>query len=409
VERVENHQRRIIADFNVAEPESINGKTAANTIIQDGDLIKVFSVSQLEQEKRSASINGEVYRPGEYRFVPGMRISNLLEAAGGVQKNAYLKTAELTRRNVSQSGMQTEKLNIDLEEVLAGNPAQNIELNDYDHLIVRTIPELEFDRDANIFGEVRFPGVYPLQKGETLSSLIERAGGFTERAYLRGAVFTRESAKIVQRQRLNEIINQIEETALATAAKEAAGGLDKDTTQAQEASLKARKELLAKLRAAKLEGRVVVKLVSIEKFKDSKYDFELEKGDCLFIPEMPGIVSVVGEVYNPTSLFYQQGKTVAYYLQKVGGPTGNADKKHISVIKADGSVVSIAQNNPDSVYWDSETHQWNFGGFMSIRLNPGDTIVVPRKIDQFLWLQTTKDLTTILFQAALAAGVIIAL
>jgi protein involved in polysaccharide export with SLBB domain len=166
---------------------------------------------------------------------------------------------------------------------------------------------------------------------------------------------------------------------------------------------------LAKLRAAKVNGRVVVKLAAMEQFKGSRYDLELEKGDRLFIPEAPGIVSVVGEVYNPTSLLYQKDGTVAYYLQKVGGPTGNADKKHISVIKADGSVVSIAQNNPDSVYWDSESHQWNFGGFMGIRLNPGDTIVVPRKMDQFLWLQTTKDLTTILFQAALAAGVIIAL
>jgi protein involved in polysaccharide export with SLBB domain len=135
----------------------------------------------------------------------------------------------------------------------------------------------------------------------------------------------------------------------------------------------------------------------------------MERGDSLFVPETPGVINVVGEVYNPTSLLYEKDRTVAYYLQKVGGPTGDADQKQISVIKADGSVVSIAQQNADSVYWDSESHQWNFGGFMGIRLNPGDTIVVPRKMDQFLWLRTTKDLMQILFQAALAAGVIIAL
>ena len=84
-------------------------------------------------------------------------------------------------------------------------------------------------------------------------------------------------------------------------------------------------------------------------------------------------------------------------------------QKFISVIKADGSVVSIAQKNPDSVYWDSEAHQWNFGGFMNIRLNPGDTIIVPRKLDQLLLLKTTKDMMQILFQAALATGVILAL
>lgn len=409
VERVENHERRIVVDFNVAESEGVEDNSAAETIIQDGDVVKVFGVSPLEQDKRSASISGEVYRPGEYRFVPGMRLSYLLDAAGGLQKNAYLKTAELTRRHISQSGMETEKINIDLEEVVAGNPVQNIKLQDYDYLIVRSIPELEFDRNANISGEVRFPGVYPIEKGETLSSLIERAGGFTEKAYLRGAVFTRKSAKVVQRQRMDELINKVEESVLTSTDKAISGALDEEDVQNQEIALKAKRELLAKLRAAKIDGRVVVKLESLKQFKDSKYDIELEKGDSLFVPEMPGVINVVGEVYNPTSLLYEKDRTVAYYLQRVGGPTGDADEKHISIIKADGSVVSIAQKNPQAVYWDSQSHQWNFGGFMAIRLNPGDTIVVPRKLDKFFWLKTTKDLTQILFQAALAAGVVIAL
>jgi protein involved in polysaccharide export with SLBB domain len=498
VERVENHKIRIVVDFNIVEPAGISDKQVADTIIRDGDLIKVFSVSPFEQNvvqltghvvrpgkyewkqgmrlgdvissyavlqpqtnlehaeierlvepdyhpimipfkpgkllegdfsqnielarfdtiriyrwdekgKRSVSIAGEVYRPGEYRFVTGMKLIDLLDAAGGPQKNAYLKTAELTRRHVSQAGMQTETINVNLEKVLDKNPAENIQLKDYDHLIVRVIPELEFDRMATISGQVRFPGAYPITKGETLSSLIERAGGFTEEAYLRGAVFTRESAKVIQKQRLNELIDKVEESVLTLAGQGMSGALDEGTAKSREESLKAKKELLAKLRATKVDGRVVVKLAAIEQFRGSKYDLELEKGDSLFIPETPGIVSVLGEVYNPTSLLYQKDATVAYYLQKVGGPTGNADEKQISVIKADGSVVSIAQKNPDSVYWDSQAHQWNFGGFMGIRLNPGDTIVVPRKMDQFLWLQTTKDLTQILFQAALATGVILAL
>lgn len=498
VERVENHKRRIVVDFNIAEPASISGKQVGDTIIEDGDLIKVFSVSPFEQNivqlaghvvrpgkyewkpamrlgdvitsyavvlpqanmehaeierlvepdyhpiiipfkpgkllegdasqnielarfdtiriyrwdekgKRSVSIAGEVYRPGEYRFIPGMRLSELLDAAGGPQKNAYLKTAELTRRHISQSGMQMEKKDIDLEEVLAENPAHDIEMQDYDHLIVRAIPELEFDRAASVSGEVRFPGVYPIERGETLSSLIERAGGFTDRAYLRGTVFTRESAKVVQRQRMDELINKIEESVLTSTDRAISGALDEETIQNQEIALKAKRELLAKLRAARIDGRVVVKLTPLEQFKGSRYDVEMERGDSLFVPETPGVINVVGEVYNPTSLLYEKDRTVAYYLQKVGGPTGDADQKEISIIKADGSVVSIAQKNPDSVYWDSEAHQWNFGGFMGIRLNPGDTIVVPRKLDKFFWLKTTKDLTQILFQAALAAGVVIAL
>jgi protein involved in polysaccharide export with SLBB domain len=498
VERVENHKRRIVVDFNVVEPAGIVGQNAAATIIQDGDIVKVFAVSPFEQNivrleghvvrpgkyqlkggmrlgdiitsydillpqanqehaeierlvepdfhpivipfkpgrliagdqsqnielarfdtiriyrwdekgKRSVSISGEVYRPGEYRFIPGMRLSELLDAAGGPRKNAYLETAELTRRHISQAGMQTEKLNLDLQKGLSKNPACDIELQDYDHLIVRSIPELEFDRVATISGEVRFPGQYPVTRGETLSSLIKRAGGYTEKAYLRGAVFTRESAKIVQRQRMDELISQIEESVLTSTDRAISGALDEETIQTQEMALKAKRGLLAKLRAAKIDGRVVVKLSPLKQLRGSRYDIELEKGDGLFIPETPGVINVVGEVFNPTALLYREGKTVAYYLQKVGGPTGEADQKQISVIKADGSVVSIAQKDPGKVYWDDESHQWNFGGFMGIRLNPGDTIVVPRKMDKFLWLKTTKDLTQILFQAALATGVILAL
>ena len=409
ISRVENHQRRIVVDFNVAEPGSVANQSAADTIIRDGDVVKVFGVSSLEQGKRSASVSGEVYRPGEYRFVPGMRLSELLDAAGGPRKNAYLKNAELTRRHIDQTGMQTEKIDIDLEKVLAKDPAHDIELQDYDNLIVRLIPQLEFDRVAIIAGEVRFPGVYPINRGETLSSLIERAGGFTDRAYLRGAVFNRESAKIIQRQRMDELISKIEESVLTSAGKEITGALDAETAQVQAEGLNAKKELLAKLRTTKIDGRVVVKLSTLDKFRGSRYDVEMEKGDKLFIPETPGIVNVVGEVFNPTSLLYEKDRTVAYYLQRVGGPTGDADEKQICIIKADGSVVSISQKDADSVYWDSESHQWNFGGFMGIRLNPGDTILVPKKMDKLMWLKNTKDVMQILFQAALATGVVLAL
>jgi protein involved in polysaccharide export with SLBB domain len=498
VERVENHQKRIVVDFNVAEQTGIAAKHAADTVVQDGDIVRVFAVSPFEQNvvrlaghvsrpgkyelkpgmrlgdiitsygvllpqanlehgeierlvepdyhsviipfkpgkllksdasqnielvkfdtiriyrwdqkgKRSVSIAGEVYRPGEYRFVPGMRLSELLDAAGGPQKNAYLKDAELTRRHIGQTGMQTEKIDIDLEKALAKDPAQDIELRDYDHLIVRSIPQLEFDRVAIIAGEVRFPGVYPVSRGDTLSSLIERAGGFTDGAYLRGAVFTRESAKIIQRQRVDELINKIEETVLTSAGKEITGALDAETAQVQAEGLNAKRELLAKLRTVKIDGRVVVKLSPLDQFRGSRYDVEMERGDRLFVPETPGVINVVGEVFNSISVLYEKDRTVAYYLQKVGGPTNDADQKQISIIKADGSVVSITQKDADSVYWDSESHQWNFGGFMGIRLNPGDTILVPRKMDKLMWLKNTKDITQILFQAALATGVVLAL
>ncbi len=405
VRLVEPGYHQIVIPFNVGK--LLEGDESENIELAQFDTIRVFRWD--ERIKRSVLVSGFVYRPSEYSFVPDMRVSDLINTAGGLRKNAYLKTAEITRRHISQSGMQTEKIEVDIEKALAGVAEHNIALQDYDHLVIRPIPELEFDRTATISGEVLFPGMYPIQRGETLSSVIERAGGYTERAYLKGAVFTRESAKVIQQEKMDELIQQMEEDVLSTAERTIGGALTEETAKAQAPLAAARKELLIKLRAAKIEGRVVVRLSPLEEFKGSGYDLELEKDDKLVVPEKPGIVNVIGEVYNPTALLYQENKTVAYYLSKVGGPTKEADKKHLSIIRADGSVASMAQKKLRKVAWDSESKRWFFGNFMNVNLNPGDTIVVPRKLGRFELLRTTKDITQILFQIAIAAGVVLAL
>jgi polysaccharide export outer membrane protein len=499
VQRVQNHQRRVAVDFDMSRREAAGQSPVQNSLVQDGDVVKVFGVAA--RDERVVHLEGHVVRPGkyewrpglrlrdilpsydlllpqpntehgeiirlvppdlhpttipfhpgrllageasenlelaqydtirvfrwderiservtvsgmvydanDYRLVPDMRVYDLIEAAGGLQKNAYLRTAEITRQHISQDGVATEKIEVNLEKALAGDPENNILLRDYDYLVIRPIPELEFGLTAEIVGEVRFPGVYPIRKQETLSSLIERAGGYTEQAYLPGAVFTRQSAKDVQRRRLDELISQVEESTLSSSQQAISGALDAEAARAQEAALATKKELLAKLRTAQITGRVVVKVTALEEFRGSKSDLELENGDKLVIPQMPGVVYVVGEVFNPASLLYERGETVHYYLDRVGGMTRDADKKQVSVIRADGSVISMAQSNRGPLlYWDKQYSQWSRGGFMNQHLDPGDTIVVPRKIDKTQWLRNTKDITQILFQIAVAAGVVLAL
>jgi protein involved in polysaccharide export with SLBB domain len=153
-----------------------------------------------------------------------------------------------------------------------------------------------------------------------------------------------------------------------------------------------------------------VHLTLLDEFKRSKYDIELEDGDKLVVPKTPGVVYVVGEVFNPTSLLHERGASVSYYLSRVGGMTKDADKKQVSVVKADGSVISMAQGHRGRlIYWDKAYNQWSTGGFMNYRMEPGDTIIVPRKIDKTQWLRNTKDITQIVFQIAVAAGVFLAL
>jgi protein involved in polysaccharide export with SLBB domain len=395
----------IVIPFNVGKV--LAGDEAENIALVQYDTIRTFRWD--ERDLEVVTVSGMVFDPNQYRLVPGMRVSDLVDAAGGLKKNAYHRTAELTRRHVSQEGMTTEKVDIVLAQAVEGDPEQNILLRDYDHLVVRPIPELEFDRTVEILEQVRFPGTYPVRRGETLSSVIERAGGYTERAYLQGVVFTRESAKKVQRRRLDQLIKQIEESVLATAEQTMGGAMDAETIKGQQAALGAKKELLAKLRASEITGRVVVKLSTLEEFRRSRYDIELEGGDVLTVPKRPGVIHVVGEVFNETSLLYEDDGTVNYYLRRVGGMTKEADKKQLSVIKADGSVISKQQGRGKLVFWDGESNQWFFSGFMNLELEPGDTIVVPRKLDRLLWLKTTKDITQIVFQIAVAAGVVFAI
>ena len=499
VERVENHRQRIVVDFDIARDDMEESyRVADETIVRDGDIVKVFAVSSREEnvvyteghvlrpgkyewtpgmrlrdvlmsydvlqpqpnteygeierlvppdlhpvvipfhpgkllagddtenielsqydtirvfrwderDIQTVTVSGLVFDPNHYRLVPEMRVSDLIDAAGGLKKNAYQRSAEITRRHISQDGMTTEKIDVDLETALAGEPEQNLLLRDYDHLVVRPIPELEFDRTVEVEGEFRFPGEYPIRRGETLGSLIERAGGYTARAYLKGAVLTRESAREVQRQRLNQLIRQVEESVLSSAEQTIGGAMDAETVKSQEAALEAKKELLAKLRASEITGRVVVRLTPLEELRRSQYDIELEDGDILRVPERPGVVHVVGEVFNETSLLYQPDRTVSDYLRRVGGMTKDADKKQVSVIRADGSVISRQQGRGGLVFWDKEFNQWSFGGFMNLELDPGDTIVVPRKLDRMLWFRTTKDITQIVFQIAVAAGVVLAI
>ena len=383
------------------------GEEADNIELAQYDTIQVFRWD--ERDIQVVTVSGMVFDPNQYRLAPEMRVSDLVDVAGGLKKNAYHRSAEITRRHISQEGMTTEKVDVDLEQALAGDPEQNLLLRDYDYLVVRPIPELEFGRTVEVRGEVRFPGAYPVRRGETLSSVVERAGGYTERAYLKGAMFTRESAREIQRLRLDRMIKQAEESMLGSAEATFGGTSDAETIKGQQAALEAKKELLAKLRASEITGRVVVKLTPLEEFRRSPYDIGLEDGDILTVPERPGVVHVIGEVFNETSLLYEERGTVNYYLRKVGGMTKDADKKRVSVIKADGSVTSKQQGSGKLVFWNGESNQWFFGGFMNTELEPGDTIVVPRKLDRLFWLRTTKDITQIVFQIAVAAGVVFAI
>ncbi len=187
------------------------------------------------------------------------------------------------------------------------------------------------------------------------------------------------------------------------------GALSKEDAEQRQKALAQRRELIARLRAATVTGRVVIKLTSLDKFKGSEYDLELEDEDSISIPNTPSSVLVMGRVYNPNAIIFVKDRSVRYYLDKVGGPAENADEKRIHLVKADGSVISRTQESLWGFRWDTDTRRWVSGGFLSTGIDPGDTILVPEKYERIYWTRELRDWTQILFQIAVAAGVVAAL
>jgi len=151
---------------------------------------------------------------------------------------------------------------------------------------------------------------------------------------------------------------------------------------------------------------MVINLEEAMLLASSKYNIEMRPGDRLAVNKKPDSVNVLGEVYNPTALVYEKGQDVGYYVDMVGGPTANADKGQIYVVRANGSVISKEQEKFFGLAtWDSKQHRWTMGSFNSMDLDPGDTVLVPKKVEKYPWLRVIKDVTQIAYQVAVAAGI----
>ncbi|MRS01634.1 polysaccharide biosynthesis protein [bacterium] len=389
------------------------GKALANDPEHDLELkefdeVKIFSRWDMEDMPK-VRVNGEVQKPGEYRLLENMTVRDLLMEAGNLKVTAYRKFAELNRLKQTGEAVSSYAVTINIEEAMKGNPKDNLVLAPFDELSVRRIPNWseEKERYVNLAGEVMFPGVYPIYKGEKLSSVIERAGGFTDKAYLAGARFTRESVRQTQQERMAEVIARTEQELLKKQGELAALAASKEELESTKASLEGLQKGLEKLKGAKAEGRMVLYLAQMPGFAKSEYNVELMGGDALYVPVTPNEVTVLGQVYNQTSLVYVKEKNASFYLGKAGGPTRDAEEDDMYIVRADGTVVSRHQSSI-GFKWNNDTKSWYFGTFLSTQMQPGDTLVVPQRLERIAWMREIKDITTILGNIALTAGIIIA-
>lgn len=387
--RVQNHREMVLFEDDL--DKVLLGK-APNIPLVDGDFVKIFRVSDVVEKK--VRLTGAVKKPGEFGLFQNMRVKDLIEYAGGLLMEANQQEAEITRVTITPDGPDTTRIYFNLHRALSGAPRDNVLLKPNDYVFIRTVPDWTLYTEVKIEGEVKFPGNYAIKKGETLSSLLSRAGGFTDKAYTKGAFFTRESVKTSQRENLNQALDRLEAEMLATQSQQARSSVDREDAEQQKVNISQQQALVAKLRTVDPLGRVVIHLDDPERLRGTPNDLQLQEGDSLLVPQIQETVNVMGSVTNPTAVIYDPYGTVKEYLAQVGGPTRHADVKHLYVIKANGSALA------------------GQGGFLlgkrlgSERLDPGDTIVVPEDLERISWLKTFKDVATILGQIALTAGVV---
>ncbi len=336
-------------------------------------------------------IEGAVWRPGTFPYQPGLTVEGLLSLAGGLRFGADASRIDLSRQTIENKEVITTHYRINATK------DKDFVLQPYDYLFVRQVKDATSFNQVTIEGEVLYPGTYRIKKGERLADLIERAGGFTDEAYFYGVRYFSTTAQKIQQQSLDQLIDDLQiraETVLADQVQTVSSQQDAATLAAGQNALR---RLVERLRTIKASGRVALHIADLESLRNSDQNIVLQDGDRLVIPKRPEFVSVVGAVYTPNSFLYQPHLTVADYLERAGGPTRNADKKYIYVLKANGEVAARTQEGIFS------------STFFSMRLMPGDTVVVPEKLERIPYLLVTRDIADILFKIATTAGVAMAL
>ena len=388
------HQEIVLFDVSRA----LKGDPAHDLELKEFDRVKIFARADVE-ELPFVKVSGEVQKPGQVQFLENMTVRDLLLEAGNVKLNAYLKNAEITRIKRSGDVVNSYSISVDVADAMSGG-RDNIKLEPFDELNVRRIPNWAeaTDRYVTLKGEFVFPGTYPIYKGERLTSVIARAGGFTDLAYLKGARFTRENARKLQQQRMDESLQKAQEDIikLQTSVSQTASSVEE--VSGSKAALEGLMRSVDVLKTKKAEGRMLLEIVSLQELQGSIYDLELQGGDQLTVPSDPGGVNVIGDVYNQNTIVAQRGRSVDWYLNQVGGVTRDADLDSVYVVKVDGSVISQA-NSHGFLFYNS---------FWSKSLDSGDTVIVPRQYEKTAWLRSIKDVATIIGNIAVTVGVLVA-
>jgi polysaccharide export outer membrane protein len=330
----------------------------------------------------AATISGAVKAPGQYPILKDYVVDDLVEAAGGLLESADLGTAEL-RRTVTNASGSVDFRYIDVRFDSSGKATTGTRLQSRDIVTVREIPDWNREDKISVRGAVLFPGTYVISPGETITSVIKRAGGLTDLAFPEGAIFNRMVIARREAERAQAFAADIRQTYASRLLTE-----ETTSTGLEEVLL-----ITEQLDTFEGQGRLLIDLPAALS-GNAESDYEVEDGDELIIPRSSDTVSVVGEVRQPGTHIFQAGLSVEDYISLSAGVTRRSDESAIYIVRANGSVTTIDSN------W------WRFSEAGMQTLRPGDSIVVPVDSQHKESLAQWREVTQIIYQGMVSVAAI---
>ena len=332
---------------------------------------------------RVVSSNGTVRFPGEYPLSQGMTVRDLIALSGGLVESAYSQSAEVSRIDLSNPNRAVSSI---LISDLTTSASTGLEPLDY--VEFRTIPEFRESESITLEGEFVFPGTYVFEKGEMLSSVIQRAGGFTDEAFVDGSVFLRESLREREQKEIDRLLDLLYDEIAVDQLRDSNSEIAVD-----EQRVAAQKGAIASLANSVATGRLVVPLADIVAYRAQ--DVVLKSGDRLIVPKLSQEVTILGEVRRPTSYLFDPSFSQSDYIEQSGGFKDRADKNDVYIVKAGGEIIMPKR------------------GLFKFRsanntISPGDTIVVPLDTDdtRIRGIPLLAEVSTIVYQLSLGAAAI---
>ena len=357
------------------------------------DIKKLKSQTRYGELTPVVTIDGPVSHAGMYPLIPGMRVNDFLIAAGGLKEDAFGVSANLTRQELINGELTVnDHLFVKLTNDVTQQHNLNTILHPYDHLILRKKPEwANKSKIIKLTGEVKFPGQYKVGKRETLCALVQRAGGLTEDAYLFGSVFLRESIRKSEQQALDRLHDELDDILVNV---HLSPGYDKDSKLPLNKGANDIHRVMKQLKRTKAYGRLVIDMESAVNRCDEENDVALEDGDHLFVPKYRDEITVVGEVYYPSSHQYKSDRASLDYINLSGGMRELAASEHTYIVQANGEVMT--SRNSNSWGWLSTAK--------NVKVSPGSTIYVPLSVDRINDRESTQTWVDIFYKLVVSAA-----